>query len=76
MDAMEQAAASARRRRAFQAGRLRRECIGQNPWGPVWKYTPVKFFCAVCGVEFVPRRKTARYCSTRCRVAAHRARKG
>lgn len=29
--------------------------------------------CATCGDEFTPKRKTARFCSTKCRVAAHRA---
>ena len=29
--------------------------------------------CAHCGTSFEPKRSTARYCSTRCRVAAHRA---
>lgn len=29
--------------------------------------------CARCGVPFTARRSDARYCSTRCRVAAHRA---
>jgi hypothetical protein len=29
-----------------------------------------------CPVVFQPRRSGARFCSTRCRVAAHRARKG
>jgi hypothetical protein len=28
--------------------------------------------CAVCGVTFPARRSTARYCSTACRVRAHR----
>jgi hypothetical protein len=32
---------------------------------------PVK--CAECGERFTPQRSTARYCSPRCRVAAHRA---
>jgi hypothetical protein len=31
--------------------------------------------CAHCGDPFKPQRTTGRYCSTRCRVAAHRARK-
>jgi len=30
--------------------------------------------CAHCGAEFTPKRSTARFCSTACRVAAHRAR--
>ena len=29
--------------------------------------------CAHCGTEFAPKRSTAQFCSTRCRVAAHRA---
>jgi hypothetical protein len=29
--------------------------------------------CQHCGERFVPTRSDARYCSTRCRVAAHRA---
>jgi hypothetical protein len=29
--------------------------------------------CAQCNERFTPRRSTARYCSARCRVAAHRA---
>jgi hypothetical protein len=31
--------------------------------------------CACCGGPFRPERTTGRYCSPRCRVAAHRARK-
>ena len=31
-------------------------------------------FCGVCYEPFRARRSGARYCSTRCRVAAHRAR--
>lgn len=30
--------------------------------------------CAHCAVPFTPARSDARYCSVRCRVAAHRAR--
>lgn len=29
--------------------------------------------CAQCGSSFTPKRSTARFCSTACRVAAHRA---
>jgi hypothetical protein len=32
------------------------------------------FPCAHCGQEFTPSRSDARFCSGRCRVAAHRAR--
>lgn len=28
--------------------------------------------CATCGEDFIAKRKTARYCSTPCRVRAHR----
>jgi hypothetical protein len=31
--------------------------------------------CAHCGEPFLPARSTGRYCSTRCRVAAHRGAK-
>ena len=31
--------------------------------------------CPVCGKEFRPKRSTARFCSSRCRVASHRAAK-
>jgi hypothetical protein len=30
--------------------------------------------CQTCTTEFTPRRSTARYCSNRCRLTAHRAR--
>jgi hypothetical protein len=30
--------------------------------------------CGQCGHRFEPKRKTAVYCSTKCRVAANRAR--
>ena len=35
----------------------------------------VKGVCRQCGEEFPRRRTTARYCSTRCRMAAHRGKK-
>jgi hypothetical protein len=28
--------------------------------------------CAQCGATFTPKRSSAQFCSTRCRVAAHR----
>lgn len=31
--------------------------------------------CVRCGEPFTAKRKSARYCSTRCRVSAHRANK-
>lgn len=33
----------------------------------------IKQVCARCGGSFEPRRSTARYCSTACRMADHRA---
>jgi hypothetical protein len=30
-------------------------------------------FCASCGASFTPWRSSARFCSTRCRTAAHRS---
>jgi hypothetical protein len=43
-----------------------------------WHRQPVKVehepqYCDHCGDEFLPTRKDARFCSGRCRVAAHRA---
>jgi hypothetical protein len=35
-----------------------------------------KVRCAHCGKPFKPQRTTARYCGTRCRVAAHRSKFG
>lgn len=35
--------------------------------------TPSTMACAHCGATFTPKRSTAQFCSTRCRVAAHRA---
>ncbi len=29
--------------------------------------------CAACGKAFEPKRTTARYCSSKCRLVAHRA---
>jgi hypothetical protein len=36
---------------------------------------PVRAPCRHCGTPFLRQRTTARYCSTRCRVAAHRGRR-
>jgi hypothetical protein len=38
--------------------------------------TPLFVDCAHCGERFAPKRSTARFCSTACRVAAHRAKAG
>ena len=61
-------------RRAVAAGLLVR-LPGQGKWG-CCAIVPAKYACARCGAEFRPRRTTARYCSTRCRVAAHREKGG
>jgi hypothetical protein len=40
------------------------------------KYAPTRllaYTCEHCGGTFTPRRRDARFCSGRCRVAAHRA---
>jgi hypothetical protein len=58
--------AFAERRRREQNER-RRQRRAQAPRDPV--------ACVRCGDRFVPVRSTAEYCSTRCRVAAHRARR-
>lgn len=34
---------------------------------------PIVNVCERCGAEFTPARRDARFCSGRCRVAAHRA---
>ena len=52
-----------------------------HPW-PTWcadcavapKGRPRKRPCERCGDDFTPASHSALYCSTRCRVAAHRAR--
>ena len=36
---------------------------------------PVTATCQHCGDSFNPKRRDARYCSTRCRTAAHRAKR-
>ncbi len=73
---MKDLAAAQRERRALKAGRLRLQVTyPRGPRGPkVLVPVPVLIPCEVCGESFQPKRKTARYCSTRCRVAHHRAR--
>ena len=36
--------------------------------------TPAVIFCRHCGKAFEPQRSTAKYCSSHCRVTAHRQR--
>ena len=52
-----------RRRRGVKSGTL-------VPHGP--GLVPAKFACRRCGRKFAPRRATAVFCSTRCRVFWHR----
>lgn len=41
----------------------------------VWRHAPrQEIKCARCGTFYFARRRDSRYCSGRCRVAAHRAR--
>ena len=35
--------------------------------------TPSVKACVVCGTDFEPKRSTAKFCSTKCRVSAHRS---
>jgi hypothetical protein len=35
--------------------------------------TPATAICSACGSSFTPRRSTARFCSSRCRLINHRA---
>jgi hypothetical protein len=49
--------------------RLRREQRRRAGEGPVGVIA-----CPVCGEPFTPSRSDARYCSTTCRVRAHRSR--
>jgi hypothetical protein len=57
-----------RTRRLLAAGLVERQACGV-----ISLLAPVKGVCAQCGAEFERRRTTARYCSAKCRVAAHRA---
>ncbi|MGA2514355.1 MAG: hypothetical protein ABSG37_12175 [Candidatus Limnocylindrales bacterium] len=41
----------------------------------VWRHSPGQAIkCTRCGAFYIARRRDSRYCSGRCRVAAHRAR--
>ena len=53
---------------ARNAARRRRRANGEVT-------TPSVKACEVCGNDFEPKRSTARFCSSKCRVAAHRAAK-
>ncbi|QNJ17662.1 hypothetical protein SynA1840_02130 [Synechococcus sp. A18-40] len=55
-----------KREMARLAARRRRRANGEVT-------TPAFKKCEVCGNEFEPKRSTARFCSTKCRVATHRS---
>jgi hypothetical protein len=57
-----------------QCRRRERKRLSQREWrGSDVPHDPRP--CGHCGETFQPERTTARYCSTRCRVAANRAKK-
>jgi hypothetical protein len=56
-----------RERRRLKAGLLVVQTKGQHT-----SLVPVQRPCQQCGRLFEPKRTTARYCSTRCRVYAYR----
>jgi hypothetical protein len=56
----------AQRRRRYWEKRVRHKAAG---------LVEGTLACAHCGKRFRPQRSSARYCSTRCRVAAHRHKK-
>lgn len=52
---------------AWEAGnRWKEKCPGPDP-----KPTPTPT-CQHCGEDFIPKRSDAKFCSSKCRVAAHR----
>jgi len=57
-----------KRRRGVQSGRL----VQRRPGDVFSGLVPARFECRCCGKKFVPRRATAVFCSTRCRVFWHR----
>jgi hypothetical protein len=67
--------ANQRRRRQWQTTK-RQLAAGMLHKGaaPILEYRHIP--CAHCGEPFFPRRASGRFCSTRCRVAAHRAKQG
>lgn len=48
------------------------EKLGIAPTTLGWRKRNGVSFCDHCGLEFTPQRSSARFCSTRCRMAAHR----
>jgi hypothetical protein len=66
--------------RAYQRKRRRRERCRRRLAAGLVKVAGASLVemqtgCAHCGTPFRPQRTTGRYCSTRCRVAAHRGKK-
>jgi hypothetical protein len=59
-----------RQRRLLRAGLLEWKVMAG---GEFKMAVPVKRACEHCGAEFEPQRTTARFCSTKCRVYAARA---
>ena len=57
-----------RARRRKRCGRFERIVVNES----FAVLTPVEFTCGHCGATFIPKRKTARYCSAKCRVYACR----
>jgi hypothetical protein len=64
--------ANQRRRRRRERAKRRIEAGFLKRTGPLF-LVDNHATCAHCGANFEAKRTTARYCSTRCRVAAHRA---
>ena len=60
--------AAQQERRGLQSGRYIRQTQG------IFRVlVPKRQRCVHCGREFLPERSTARFCSTRCRVALYRS---
>jgi hypothetical protein len=59
-------------RRRLRAGLLEWKVFGAGEF-KCRMVVPVKRACEHCGAEFKPQRTTARFCSTKCRVYASRA---
>jgi hypothetical protein len=55
-------------RRAKKSGRL----FQRRPGDIFSGWVPARFKCRCCARKFIPRRATAVFCSTRCRVFWHR----
>ena len=60
---------------SFAAGRIG-EAVAAEKVAEVAQPTPgqLSHTCTLCGASFAAKRRDAKFCSTRCQVAAHRAR--